>query len=83
MAEMTKKRTARIRSYSTAEIRNVSLALVVVIIGALTIGLAITKVVASEELLYGNTNPTFQFLVGLALLVVGVYLFPPRKRGFK
>lgn len=68
------------RSYSISEMASFAMALVVLVLGALTLAFAIVKVVAGINILYGNTDPAFQFVVGFSIVILGSMLIPGNRR---
>lgn len=60
----------------TSELVEFAFALVVLVIGALTMAFGILKYLTGTSLLYGNTDPAFQFLVGFVVVIIASFLIP-------
>lgn len=74
MANHENRAQSRLRSYKLSDLVEFAFALVILVIGALTMAFGILKFVAGTSLLFGNTDPAFQVLVGFVVVIIGSFL---------
>ncbi len=80
MTDLQKRESSRMRAYNFSQYVEFAIAVVVLVLGALTLAFGIVKYVAGVSILFGDTDPAFQVLVGFVVVITGSFLIPD---GFK
>lgn len=68
------RRSSGISAFRVSEIVGFGLALVVFVLGALMLAFALVRVLTGQAIMFGNTDPVFQFVVGFVIINVGAVM---------